>query len=117
MEIVGSSYEIIHSKSKIEFITSYHYKGSKFNSPNDLVYNQKVNFILLILHTLLKKEKIQKRNRISGSFSPRGNGKVELVSKELERPNGIVLSPDEKTLYIANSHGPTIWVSYPSKTV
>jgi len=28
---------------------------------------------------------------------------VTLLSKELSRPNGIVLSPDQRTLYVANS--------------
>jgi gluconolactonase len=32
------------------------------------------------------------------------DGKVTLLTKEMERPNGIGLSPDEKTLYVANSH-------------
>ena len=39
-----------------------------------------------------------------------------MVGKDLERPNGITLSPDEKTLYVANSHGPRpIWMSYELK--
>jgi gluconolactonase len=39
-----------------------------------------------------------------------------LVTKELERPNGIILSPDEKTLYVANSHGPRpIWMAFDLK--
>jgi gluconolactonase len=29
---------------------------------------------------------------------------LTLLTKDLERPNGIALSPDEKTLYLANSH-------------
>ena len=33
-------------------------------------------------------------------------GKVHLLYDKMERPNGIGLSPDEKTLYVANSHGP-----------
>ena len=36
------------------------------------------------------------------------DGKVTLLTKELERPNGIGFSPDEKTLYVANSHGPRL---------
>jgi gluconolactonase len=31
---------------------------------------------------------------------------VTLLTKELVRPNGIALSPDEKTLYVAQSHKP-----------
>ena len=39
---------------------------------------------------------------------------MTLLTKELERPNGIAFSPDEKTLYVANSHGPRpIWMAYP----
>ena len=34
------------------------------------------------------------------------NGKLTLLTSEIERPNGIALSPDEKILYIANSHQP-----------
>jgi gluconolactonase len=31
---------------------------------------------------------------------------LTLLTSDLERPNGIALSPDEQTLYIANSHEP-----------
>jgi gluconolactonase len=34
------------------------------------------------------------------------DGTVTLLSRELERPNGIALSVDDRTLYVANSHGP-----------
>ena len=47
---------------KSEFITlASHYKGSKFNSPNDLVYNQKGELYFTDPpYGLLKKKKIQK---------------------------------------------------------
>ena len=31
------------------------------------------------------------------------DGKLTLLTKEMTRPNGIAFSPDEKTLYVANS--------------
>jgi sugar lactone lactonase YvrE len=41
------------------------------------------------------------------------NGKVEAVIRDLTRPNGIALSPDEKTLYIANSdENRKVWMRY-----
>jgi gluconolactonase len=44
------------------------------------------------------------------------NGEVTLLTKEIERPNGIAFSPDEKTLYVANSHGPRpIIMAFPVK--
>jgi gluconolactonase len=37
-----------------------------------------------------------------------------LLTKELERPNGICFSPDYRTLYVANSHAPrSVWLSFP----
>ena len=33
------------------------------------------------------------------------SGKLERVATDIERPNGIQLSPDEKTLYVANTQG------------
>jgi gluconolactonase len=35
----------------------------------------------------------------------RPNGTVALISDEIARPNGIILSPDERTLYVANTVG------------
>ena len=40
-------------------------------------------------------------------------GKLELVIKDLTRPNGIGFSPDEKTLYVSNSDEKRrIWMRY-----
>jgi gluconolactonase len=33
------------------------------------------------------------------------NGDLEVIDKTIARPNGVTLSPDEKTLYVANTGG------------
>jgi gluconolactonase len=44
------------------------------------------------------------------------DGQVTLLTKEMTRPNGIAFSPDEKTLYVANSDPQkAIWMAYPVK--
>ena len=44
------------------------------------------------------------------------NGKLTLLTKQLARPNGIGLSPDEKTLVVAQSDPANpIWISFPIK--
>ena len=44
------------------------------------------------------------------------NGELTLLTKEMSRPNGIGLSPDEKTLYVANSDpDKAIWMAFPVK--
>jgi gluconolactonase len=41
------------------------------------------------------------------------NGKVELLNKELPRPNGLGFSPDEKFLHVSNSQtARKIWMRY-----
>ncbi len=35
---------------------------------------------------------------------------MTLLTIECDRPNGIALSPDEKTLYVAQSHGPKPYI-------
>ena len=47
-------------------------------------------------------------------LSPKGE--LTLLTKEMTRPNGIALSPDEKTLYVANSDpDKAIWMAFPVK--
>ena len=94
------------------------YQGKRFNSPNDLAYNQKGELYFTDPpYGLVQKEKDPKREiDFQGVYLLRKNGQVAMVGKDLERPNGITLSPDEKTLYVANSHGPRpIWMSYELK--
>jgi gluconolactonase len=44
------------------------------------------------------------------------DGKLTLLTKEMTRPNGIAFSPDEKTLYVANSDpAKAIWMAFPVK--
>jgi gluconolactonase len=47
-------------------------------------------------------------------LSPRGE--LTLLTKEMSRPNGIALSPDEKTLYVANSDPQkAVWMAFDVK--
>jgi gluconolactonase len=44
------------------------------------------------------------------------NGTITLLTREMSKPNGIAFSPDEKTLYVANSDPEkAVWLAYPVK--
>ena len=44
------------------------------------------------------------------------DGWLDLLTKELSRPNGIAFSPDEKTLYVAQSDPfRAVWMAFPVK--
>lgn len=78
-------------------------EGKRLNSPNDLVYRSDGALFFTDPPFGLPKFSDDPRKELpySGVFSL-VNGKLQLVSKDLKGPNGIALSPDEKTLYVGN---------------
>jgi gluconolactonase len=84
-------------------VTSYNDK--LFNSPNDLVYNSKNELFFTDPPYGLKKgdQDELKELKFNGVFRFSPNGKLKLIINNLSRPNGVAISHDEKTLYVANS--------------
>lgn len=94
------------------------YMGKKLNSPNDLVYHS--NGDLYFTDPPYGRPKWDKDPSLElgfyGVYLRKKDGKLILLTKEMTRPNGIALSPDEKTLYVANSDPEMpIWKSFPVK--
>jgi gluconolactonase len=81
------------------------YDGKRFNSPNDAVVDAKGNFYVTDPpYGLVKNvDDPAKETRYQGVYKIDPAGKVSLLVDSLTRPNGIALSPDEKSLYVANS--------------
>jgi gluconolactonase len=84
------------------------FDGKRLNSPNDAVVHSSGAIYFTDPPYGLEKnvDDPAKELGFQGVYRIAPEGGLMLVSKELERPNGIALSPDEKTLYVANSHGP-----------
>ena len=76
-----------------------------FNSPNDLVYNSKNELFFTDPPYGFKNGDNDelKELQFNGVFRLSPNGDLKLLIKNLSRPNGIAISKDEKTLYVANS--------------
>ena len=81
------------------------YQGGRFNSPNDLCYDRSGNLYFTDPPYGMGPGTVREIE-FQGVYRMTPDGTVTLVSSELERPNGLALSPDERTLYVANSHGP-----------
>jgi gluconolactonase len=79
------------------------YEGRRLNSPNDLVYRSDGTLYFTDppfgLPAVFADP--DKELPFSGVFRVAG-GEIELVTDELAGPNGIALSPDERTLYVGN---------------
>lgn len=78
------------------------YQGKRFNSPNDLVYNSKGQLFFTDPPYGMDPWD-EKQLDFQGVYLLDADGKVNLLVDTLSRPNGIALSPDQKTLYIAQS--------------
>jgi gluconolactonase len=91
------------SNKVFPIITSFNNK--LFNSPNDLVYDSKKNLFFTDPPYGLQggdNDKL-KELEFNGVFRLSNNGQLKVLIKNLSRPNGIAISVDEKTLYVANS--------------
>ena len=83
------------------------YQSKKFNSPNDAVYNSSGDLFFTDPPYGLEKnmEDSLKEIPFQGVYKVKSTGEVILLTDSLTRPNGIALTPDEKTLIVANSDG------------
>jgi gluconolactonase len=93
------------------------FQGKRLNSPNDLVYKSDGSLYFTDPpYGLVDQDKDKKKElKFNGIFRLAG-GKLQVLVKDLTRPNGIAFSPDEKTLYVSNSDPDRkIWMRYDVK--
>lgn len=102
------------------------YRGKKLNSPNDLVYKSDGSLYFTDPPYGLPSQSDQDPGkeltvngvyRLPGARQLKPGASVErdtlqLIIKDLPRPNGLAFSPDEKFLYVSDS-GKKVWIRYP----
>jgi gluconolactonase len=83
------------------------YEGKRFNSPNDLVFHPNGDLYFTDPPYGLDGTNDSKAKELpfNGVYRLKPNGELTLVIKDLTYPNGIAISPDARTLYIAVSDG------------
>ena len=90
------------------------FEGKRFSSPNDLVYGSDGALYFTDPPYGLAKadEDPAKELPFNGVFRYAG-GKLKVLIKDMTRPNGLAISPDQKTLYVANSDEKRmVWMRY-----
>ena len=94
------------------------YMGKRLNSPNDIVIHSNGDMYFTDPPyglPLIEKDSAKELD-FQGVYRLTPKGELTLLTKEMSRPNGIAFSPDEKTLYVANSDpDKPIWMSFPVK--
>ncbi len=94
------------------------YKGKRLNSPNDAVFHSSGDLYFTDPPYGLPNRYDDPLRELDfcGVYRLSKSGEVTLLTKEMTRPNGIALSPDEKTLYVAQSDPEAaLWKSFPIK--
>jgi gluconolactonase len=92
------------------------YQGKRLNSPNDLCF--KTNGDLYFTDPPYGLPKLaddpMRELDFCGVYRLSPDGKLTLLTKDMTRPNGLAFSPDEKTLYVAQSDPKAaVWMAFP----
>lgn len=102
-------------KTKLKTTLAATYEGKKFNSPNDVVRRSDGAVFFTDPPYGLKglDESPVKELKFNGVYRVDTDGSVHLLDDGLSFPNGIALSPDERTLYVSNSDPKRpVWMAY-----
>lgn len=94
------------------------YQGKRFNSPNDAVFRSNGDLYFTDPPYGLQKgaEDPARELDFCGVYRLSADGKLVLLTREMTRPNGIGFSPDEKTLYVAQSDPQrAVWMAFDVK--
>jgi gluconolactonase len=93
----------LNTNNELKFLTCM-FDGRPYNSPNDLVMKSDGSIYFSDPPYGLKDETLNEKlfQPWSGVYRYR-SGMVELLTKELARPNGLCFSPGETHLYISNT--------------
>lgn len=87
-------------QSGITKVLTWEFEGRRYNAPNDLIID-KVGNIYFTDPKMTGPEPM--RQPVHGVYKIDTAGVVSLVIANIRKPNGITLSPDQRTLYISTS--------------
>ena len=88
-----------------KFPIADNWEGKRFNSPNDVVQSEDGTYYFTDPPYGLNGRENSKDREIDffGVYKVDRSGRLKAVIKDLTRPNGVALSPDESLLYVAQS--------------
>jgi len=95
-------------------VLASHYEGKRLNSPNDVVpHSTGAIYFTDPPYGLPKQDEDQRKELgFNGVYRLR-DGELELLYRDLKRPNGLLFTPDERAFFVANSdRARKIWMRW-----
>lgn len=101
----GRSLDRLNLQSNARTPIASEFEGKKLNSPNDIARTKSGVLFFTDPPYGLKDANTSagKKQAFNGVYRLDPDGNISLVSADLTFPNGIALSPDERTLYVSQS--------------
>jgi len=101
---LGGARALVHIQAGSVTTLVGKYKGKRFNSPNDLCIDRKGR-VYFSDPKYVGPEKMELDSFDLYRYDP--DGKLHLASTAIDKPNGVMLSPNGKTLYVAETDNGT----------
>jgi gluconolactonase len=93
------------TKERSVFVADY--QGKHFNSPNDVAIHSSGSVYFTDPDWQIGERKNE--TGVTGLYLRKPTGEVVLLDGELDKPNGVTLSPDETRLYVGSASGVVQW--------
>ena len=92
-------------KGKVEVIAG-RFEGKRLNAPNDVVVRRDGN--VYFTDPAFGNQEDTRELSFNGVFRVTAKGQIEAIAKWKNRPNGLALAPNGRTLYVSDSDGQSI---------
>ncbi|TWT77980.1 Gluconolactonase precursor [Posidoniimonas polymericola] len=94
------------TKTKARTVLASEFKGKPFNAPNDLVIDRTGG--VYFTDPMFGAPALLPQGQQGVYYLPAGGDQAVSVAQDLKAPNGVLLSPDENTLYVLPSASPVM---------
>jgi gluconolactonase len=88
---------------KIEVLTD-RFEGKRYNSPNDVVVDSQGRIWFTDPYYSADRSMLEMTDEAVYRLDPDGKVVRVLTQPKIERPNGLAVTPDDRTLYVIDSH-------------
>jgi gluconolactonase len=104
----GAAYRVVafDVKSREKRVLASEFEGLRFNEPNDLTIDSSGGFYFTDPNY---QHRGQATVRKEDTYYVSAEGRISRVSTVCEKPNGVLLTPDETVLYLADTKGRAIF--------